>query len=83
MIQEPLECSHLLYKGVQFHDIEAPNLMFSSATQSELIVEYNFVKSEKIIIDDDDFTKFIKNDSKICISLKSKISLIILTRNYF
>lgn len=30
MIQEPLPCSHLHYMGVQFPDIEAPNLMVSN-----------------------------------------------------
>ena len=75
----------MLYKGVQFHDIEAPNLMVSSATQCELIVEYNFLKLEKIIIDDDDYFLIRKYTSKMIQNihiLKRKILLIILIKKF-
>lgn len=60
MIQEPLPCSHLHYMGVQFPDIEEPNLMASNSDHGELIVEYNFVKSEKVIINDDYYSRIRK-----------------------
>lgn len=65
MIQEPLPCSHLHYMGVQFPDIEEPNLMVSNANHGELIVEYNFVKSEKVKINDDYYSRIRKYASKM------------------
>ena len=65
MIQESLPCSHLHYMGVQFPDIAAPNIMISNSTRGELIVEYNFVKSEKIITDDDYYSRIRKYASKV------------------
>ena len=65
MFQEQLPCSHLLYMGAEFPNIQAPNLMVRNVTNGELIVEYNFEKSEDVLTNDDYYSRIRKYASKI------------------
>lgn len=51
--------------GVQFLDIIAPDLKPINSIKGELIVEYNFVKSEQIILNDDYYSNIKKYASKV------------------
>ena len=65
MIQESLPFAHLHYMAVEFPDIAAPNIMVCNSTRGELIVEYNYAKSEKVITDDDYYSRIRKYASKV------------------
>lgn len=51
--------------GGQFLDIQAPTLMARNVTNEELIVEFNFEKSEKIITNEDYYSRIRKYAAKI------------------
>lgn len=65
MFKKSIPCSHLFYMGVQFPDLSAPDLNLINSIKGELVVEYNFVKSEQINLNVDYYSNIKKHAVKI------------------
>ena len=65
MLEVQLPCSHLIYLGASFPEIEVQNLDMNNSTKGELIIEYNYVESNNVELNNDYFAKTRKYAYKI------------------
>lgn len=65
MLSIQLPCSHLIFLGASFPEIEVQDLDMNNSTKGELIIEHNYVKSEKVELNNDYFANIRKYAYKI------------------
>lgn len=65
MLETQLPCYHLVYMGATFPEIDPPELNIINSSGGEFIIEYNYIKSEKVELNDDYFAKIKKYACKI------------------
>ncbi|KAK8897476.1 hypothetical protein M9Y10_015429 [Tritrichomonas musculus] len=65
MLEVKLPCSHLIYLGASFPEIEVQNLDMNNSTKGELVIEYNYVESNNVELNNDYSAKIRKYAYKI------------------